>query len=73
MSRIEIDEERCKGCGLCVNVCPKKIISLQQDRLNSKGFHPAGVTDMNLCIGCGFCAIICPDVVIEVWREGRQS
>ena len=73
MSRINIKEERCKGCGLCVSVCPKKIIALQLDKLNSRGFHPAGVSDMASCIGCAFCATICPDAVIEVWREVKKS
>ena len=52
MSRIEIDQDRCKGCGLCVHVCPRKIIVLQQDKLNARGFYPAGVTEMSRCIGC---------------------
>lgn len=73
MSRIEINEARCKGCGLCVTACPRKIIALQQDKLNARGFHPAGVEQMDRCIGCAFCAIICPDCAIEVWREGKQS
>ncbi|NLV48461.1 MAG: 4Fe-4S dicluster domain-containing protein [Clostridiaceae bacterium] len=73
MSRIEIKEERCKGCGLCVSVCPKKIITLKRDTLNSRGFHPAGVTDMSACIGCAFCATICPDAVIEVWKETKRT
>ncbi len=72
MSRIEISEDICKGCGLCVTVCPKKIISLDQARLNSKGYHPAGVTEMEKCIGCSFCALICPDNAIEVWREVKK-
>jgi len=73
MSRIEIDQDRCKGCGLCVHVCPRKIIVLQQDKLNARGFHPAGVTDMSRCIGCAFCATICPDSCIEMWREGGKA
>lgn len=73
MSRIEINETLCKGCGLCVTVCPRKIIALQQDKLNAKGFHPAGVEQMNRCIGCAFCATICPDNAIEVWKEGGRS
>ena len=73
MSRIEINEDRCKGCGLCVTACPRKIIALQQDKLNARGFHPAGVEQMDRCIGCAFCAIICPDCAIEVWREGKRS
>ncbi len=43
MAKTVFDEENCKGCGLCVAVCPRKIIVLRQDKLNSKGFHPAGV------------------------------
>lgn len=68
MARVEFREDRCKGCGLCVSVCPRKIILLRQEKLNSKGFHPAGVDQMDLCTGCTMCATICPDSVIEVWR-----
>ena len=66
MAGVIFDEERCKGCKLCTTVCPKKIVVMKEDLLNSKGFHPAGVTEMEKCIGCAFCATICPDCVIEV-------
>jgi 2-oxoglutarate ferredoxin oxidoreductase subunit delta len=68
MARVEFNEDRCKGCGLCVAVCPRKIIALRQDKLNSIGFHPAGVEEMEKCTGCTMCAVMCPDSVIEVWR-----
>ncbi len=68
MAKVEFLEDRCKGCGLCVAVCPRKIILLRQDQLNSKGFHPAGVDRMDQCTGCTMCATMCPDSVIEVWR-----
>lgn len=68
MAKVEFREDRCKGCGLCVSVCPRKIILLRQDHLNDKGFHPAGVDRMEQCTGCTLCATICPDCVIEVWR-----
>lgn len=68
MARVIFDEERCKGCGLCVPVCPKNIVEIKTDILNSKGLHPAGVEKQELCIGCAFCAIMCPDQVIEVER-----
>lgn len=68
MARAEFLEDRCKGCGLCVSVCPRKIIMLRTDRLNSLGFSPAGVDDMDRCTGCTICAVICPDNVITVWR-----
>ncbi len=66
MPRVIFDEERCKGCELCVSVCPKKIVEMADNRLNKKGFHPAQVLEMEKCIGCAFCAMICPDTVIEV-------
>jgi len=66
MAKVTFFKERCKGCKLCVTVCPKKIIEMDTSTLNQKGFHPAGVTDMDKCIGCAFCAIVCPDCVIEV-------
>ena len=66
MAKVTFREDRCNGCGLCVEVCPKKIVQLKKDQLNSKGYHPAGVTDEEQCIGCAFCATICPDCVIKV-------
>jgi 2-oxoglutarate ferredoxin oxidoreductase subunit delta len=66
MARVIIDEQRCKGCGLCVSVCPKKILVLEKGRLNTKGYAPVSVTDMDACIGCCSCARMCPDCVLEV-------
>ncbi len=65
-------EERCKGCGLCVEFCPKKIIVLGE-HFNSLGFHPATVTNMERCTGCGICAWMCPDVVIEVEHKPDEQ
>lgn len=68
MAKVTFSEERCKGCGLCESVCPKRIIALAKEKINSKGYHPAEVTDMSACIGCASCALICPDTVITVIR-----
>ena len=68
MAKVTFDEERCKGCGLCVPVCPRQIVVIQTTKLNSKGLHPAWVEKQDQCIGCAFCAIMCPDQVIEVER-----
>ncbi|HBQ63548.1 MAG TPA: 2-oxoacid:acceptor oxidoreductase [Clostridiales bacterium] len=66
MALARFNEDRCKGCKLCLTVCPKKIIVIRIDRLNEKGYHPAGLTEPQKCIGCAFCAMMCPDCVIEV-------
>ena len=67
MSKVTFDVNRCKGCGLCVNVCPKKLISLSQE-INAKGYNPAQINDQSACIACAFCATMCPDCVITVER-----
>lgn len=65
MAKVTFNEAMCKGCGLCVTACPKKIVELS-DKLNAKGYRPARVTDAEKCIGCAFCATMCPDCVITV-------
>lgn len=72
MPQVIFDRERCKGCELCVTVCPRKILTLSPD-LNSLGFHPAMITDASRCTGCCFCALMCPDVVITVLREEGEN
>lgn len=66
MAKVTFNVELCKGCGLCVSACPKKIVKLDSDKLNAKGYHPATVTETEKCIGCAFCATMCPDCVITV-------
>ncbi|MGB2809853.1 MAG: ferredoxin family protein [Sedimentisphaerales bacterium] len=65
--KIIINTERCKGCGLCIAVCPKSSIIISK-KSNKSGYFPAQASNTN-CTGCALCAIICPDVVIEVFRE----
>ena len=66
MVKLTINEERCKGCALCVRACPKDILRLSETKLNSKGYHPAELTDPEQCVACASCARTCPDAVIEI-------
>ncbi len=68
MAKVIFKTDLCKGCGLCVSACPKKLIALSKDKINMKGHHPAVVTDGEKCIGCAFCATMCPDCIITVER-----
>lgn len=61
-------EDLCKGCELCLSVCPTKILKLDTSRVNARGFFPAMVYNITLCSGCGSCARFCPDSVISVRR-----
>ncbi len=74
LGKIVIDTERCKGCGLCVTVCPKGCIVISK-RSNKSGYfpaEPAGPAKAD-CTGCAMCAIICPDAVIDVYRDDDTS
>ena len=61
MPRIIVDDHYCKGCGLCVDACPRGIIEL---------YHPARIKEgeQGRCTGCGTCYLVCPDVAITVVR-----
>lgn len=63
--KIKIDAERCKGCGLCAEFCPKKVLALGGET-NKKGYRYAVAVDEKSCVGCGSCAVMCPDCVIEI-------
>ena len=69
--RVTIDEGFCKGCGLCVAVCPAHVLELDMARITPKGYHPGACVVVAGCTGCCTCALMCPDVAITVEREVR--
>lgn len=64
MSKIVLSLERCKGCHLCVSVCPTKALS-PSGELGEKGYETVRV-DEEKCVQCGSCYRMCPDYVIEI-------
>ena len=66
MAKLTFKTDLCKGCGLCVNACPKKLLVIAKDKINQKGYHPAEMTDADKCIACAFCATMCPDCIITI-------
>lgn len=65
MAKLTFAKESCKGCGLCVTSCPKKILRISNVS-NKNGYFVVEVIDESACIGCASCAIMCPDCVIKV-------
>jgi 2-oxoglutarate ferredoxin oxidoreductase subunit delta len=71
---IHIISERCKGCGFCVEYCPKDVLKLSEE-FNSKGYHPPIAIKPNDCVNCGLCQMLCPDFAIFCLRleESQQE
>jgi len=65
VSTVTFIEQQCKGCGFCVEFCPKNIICLG-DKMNDAGYHFAVIDSMDQCTGCAICAMMCPEAIIEV-------
>ena len=65
MDHIHIDSTACKGCHLCVDQCPKGVLTVSERR-NAKGYLLPQVGDIAACIGCLNCELICPDLALEV-------
>ncbi|MBU7030242.1 MAG: 4Fe-4S binding protein [Theionarchaea archaeon] len=68
MVEIEVDEDLCKGCGLCIMFCPQKVLE-SSDTLNKKGVFPPKVVREDQCVECRLCELICPDFSISVTKE----
>ena len=60
----KVDQDTCKGCGLCTERCPFKAISVENEKAS---------VDPNRCYGCGACALTCPTGAIKLYREERSQ
>lgn len=69
--RVFIDQNRCKGCGFCVEFCPPKVLVFSAS-YNDHGYHPPQLTIENGCTGCDLCGLYCPDFAIYGVLDGRD-
>lgn len=67
-----IEKDRCKGCGLCVAVCPKNVLELSR-KVNTKGYFPVFQARPEDCIYCAMCCVMCPDVAIAIAEDVDHS
>jgi len=63
---VVIDVEVCKGCELCIEACPPRVLTMTEVERNAEGYLYPRLHQG--CIACGLCAQVCPDFVFQVWR-----
>ncbi len=64
--KVNVKNEWCKGCGICLSFCPKNVLALDDDgKVYAK--------DPDKCSGCGNCEIYCPDFAISLGRLDNES
>ena len=68
MAKITIDKACCKGCGICINVCPKKVFVMSKNR-NKYGTGLPEAKSSEACVVCRMCERMCPDGAIDVKKE----
>ena len=66
LKRHEINRDWCKGCGICVGLCPKGVLVLDSED-KALAAHP------DRCIVCRMCERICPDLAITVVAEEEEA
>ena len=63
---VVIDVEACKGCDLCIDACPPRVLEMTVHEVNTRGYrYPRLVAG---CTGCQACAQICPDFCFQVYK-----
>lgn len=69
---VHINKSWCKGCGFCVEYCPKDVL-VMSDEYNAKGYHPPLVKSQDDCHHCRLCEIICPEFTIYVTPANEEK
>jgi len=59
-----VNEDWCKGCGMCVWICPFRVLRLSKEKINAMGYHPVEIAYPEKCVKCGLCEFVCPDFAI---------
>jgi 2-oxoglutarate ferredoxin oxidoreductase subunit delta len=64
-AEVYVIKERCKGCGICIEVCQARVLE-RSTETNSGGYYIPAVKDADACLGCGMCEMLCPDFAVWV-------
>ncbi len=72
LPRVEIGQDYCKGCELCVTQCPQKVLEMSP-KFNVFGYNFATYKGDG-CIGCGICYYACPEPeAITVFKKEKEE
>jgi 2-oxoglutarate ferredoxin oxidoreductase subunit delta len=70
---ILVANERCKGCGLCIDACQPGALALDEGTVNAMGHHPVVLVHPEACTSCAKCARMCPDAALTVFARPREA
>ncbi len=70
--QIVIIRDRCKGCGFCVEYCPRDVLEMSKE-FNAKGYHPPQVKDIAACAFCNYCEVVCPEFAIFAVTDADEE
>jgi 2-oxoglutarate ferredoxin oxidoreductase subunit delta len=71
-AEIHLLRDECKGCGYCIEFCPRKALE-ESEEINARGVHSPKIVDETKCIMCGFCTAVCPDFAIFVVEKKNSE
>jgi 2-oxoglutarate ferredoxin oxidoreductase subunit delta len=65
LGKVYLIAERCKGCNLCIELCPRDVLQISS-QINAKGYHYPEIAagKESSCVHCDFCTMVCPEFAI---------
>ncbi|MFX1261199.1 MAG: 4Fe-4S binding protein [Promethearchaeota archaeon] len=70
--KIVIDNKMCKGCHICISVCPHAVLE-KADEVDNRGFFLPVVVNLDACKVCRICEMECPDFAIAVISDDQSN